>query len=106
MSEQIFNQQEIEEMFNVSFLPMIHEFSKRTKEKRAEDDIKMFRIFLDFNFIPQEKTLQFSDIEKAVNMQLQPITQEDIDEWEKIQNSKINASQSSEENVEVPFEKV
>lgn len=106
MSETIFEQKEIEEMFNTSFLPMVQKFAERTMKNRPEENIKMFRILLDFNFLPQSETLQFKDIEKAIQMQLQPITQEDIDEWEKIQNSKLPEGEIQNENAKVPFEKV
>lgn len=77
--ENLLSPEEIKEMF-ASFLPMVHEFSLRAKEKNCQDmDVIRFNCFLTFSFLPDEKVLTYEDIEKTFQLHLQPLTQKDLD---------------------------
>lgn len=78
--KKIHSPEEIHEMFNPSFLPLLQEFARRVKKERFPDEkIACFqaRMFLEFSDL--EAPLTYESLGKKVNLQLQPVLQSDVD---------------------------
>lgn len=79
-SGELFQTEELYEMFNTSFLPKLQEFARRAKETRLpEKDVKFFHVNMLLQFSELEEPLTYQMIQDKIQMQLQPVTQEDLD---------------------------
>lgn len=78
--EPFFKDEELDEMFNVSFLPMLQEFGRRAKETRCEGkEIAYFNVQMHLQFSDLENTLTYSGVKDKITLHLQPVPQEDLD---------------------------
>lgn len=95
----LYKDEEIHEMFNTSFLPMIQEFAKRAiKAREEEEPVKFWECQVKVQFSELENPLTYESIKDTVALNLFPITQSDIDKWVKEQQEKLK-SQPDENNV-------
>lgn len=79
-SGDLFEIEELYEMFNTSFLPKLQEFARRAKISRlADQEVKFFNVRMHLQFDELEHPLTYQMIEDRIQLQLQPITQEDLD---------------------------
>lgn len=77
-----FDESELLEMLNPTFLPKIQEIARREKKAGFEDkDLKFFEFFLRFQFDEYETDLTYQKIADRMQMRLSPVTQEDIDRY-------------------------
>lgn len=77
---QIYSHDEIHEMFNTAFLPKLQEFAQRTKkEMYADKEVACFQVRMILEFSDLESPLTYDSIKEKVNLQLQPVLQEDVD---------------------------
>lgn len=68
----IYTDEELNEMFNTAFLPILQEISKRQKEREKNgDEFIAFKVDLSFLFPHQDATIQFEEL-ASVTFQLTP----------------------------------
>lgn len=78
--EPFFKDEELDEMFNVSFLPMLQEFARRAKEKRCSGkDIAFFNVQMHLQFSELEKPITYGNVKDKITLHLRPVPQEDLD---------------------------
>lgn len=96
--EKIVDLEELQEMFDQSFLPKLLQLSKRVQEsENVDQDIAMFVFNLRFSFLTNENELTYEKIMNNIVMQLQPITKEDLENAQQAQKIKENDSKDTED---------
>ena len=80
LESKIFSPEEIHDMFDTGFLAKLHEFAKRMKKDIYPDkNINCYMARMHLKFEDLESELTYESIKEAVNLQLQPVFQEDLD---------------------------
>jgi hypothetical protein len=99
MSEdKLFSDEEISEMFDHGFLKIITDIAHRAKEKKLKDkDVKFYQVSMRYQFNDGEMVEKYEQIKDRIAMQIQPITQEDLDraKEEANENHKETAEKTS-----------
>lgn len=90
----ICEKEELEELFNKSFLPTIQEFARRAVKMQKYEDLQFFNVQLIFHFAELEKPITYEDIEQKLSFHLFPVTQKDIEDAEKKAREKNEESSS------------
>ncbi len=98
--KKIYSPEEIHEMFNSGFLPILQKFAKRTKKERfPAEEIACFQCRLILEFSDLEAPLTYESIMGQVNLQLQPVLQKDVDkqkEEEKLRTQEKDAKDTED----------
>ena len=86
-NESLFYIQEVEEMLNPSFLPMIQKFSRRIIERQKSENpskpIKFFHLSLLCQFEELKGTLKYENVKDKFHLQLRPVMDEEREAEEK-----------------------
>jgi hypothetical protein len=91
--------EELYEMFNCSFLPKLQELAKRAKKiKFPEDEIAFYNVNMFLQFDDSNEPLIYQNIEEKINLQLQPVTQKQLEESQK-EAENVEDSQKEDESV-------
>lgn len=78
-SDTLFPVKEIAEMFDNGFFDKMQDFTQRVeKEGMVPPDVKHYELHLKVKFSDLKKPLKYKNIQHNIQMQIVPITEEDI----------------------------
>ena len=81
--EQIYKSEEIEKMFNESFLPVLEMVARRVQEKLYKDkEIICFETNMRFQFDKRDFPLTYESLQTKIDMKLIPLFEEDLQKRE------------------------
>lgn len=90
--------EELYEMFNCTFLPKLQEFAKRAKQKKFEGkEIAFYNMHLFLQFEDSDEPLIYQSIQDKINLQLQPVTKEELEKAQKEAEKNAEVSEEKEE---------